>query len=592
MSNDMCLTDKVDLRIAIKVPLRDGVHLNATIYTPKAQLTPTSAVLLLTPYGNDTYHERGMYFAASGVPFVIVDSRGRGDSEGTFRPFIQEARDGYDVTEWLASQPFCDGQVGMWGGSYNGYAQWATAKEFPPHLVTIVPVAAPHMGTDSPMRCNIFYPYSMQWLTLTAGRVHQPQVSGDGGLWSALYLRWHKSGRPFQELSAILGTPSDTFREWLMHPHPDSYWDAHNPTAAQYARINIPILTITGSYDDDQPGALMHYAEHMRNASASARSQHYLIIGPWDHLGTRSPKREFGGLKFGPASLVDLPKLHLDWYTWTLKQGPKPAFLRKRVAYYVMGADLWRYADTLEDITSHRQSFFLDSAGGANDVFSAGSLRPKVGAGEPDMYSYDPRDTGGPEVDAEALVDGGSLIYQNVLLALRDRVLVYHSAPFAEDTEISGFFKFTAWISIDCPDTDFYISVHEIGLDGGSIQLSTDGLRARYREGLRSPKLIDTRAPLRYEFSTFTFVSRLMRRGHRIRLVISPVGRLIQAMFTERNFNGGGVVANESIDDAKQVTVHLFHDSEHPSMLSVPIGHRISADELAPREFAYLSTSN
>ena len=86
----------------------------------------------------------------------------------------------------------------------------------------------------------------------------------------------------------------------------------------------------------------------MQNGTPEARDRHYLVIGPWDHAGTRTPQAQVGGLKFGTASLVDLPKLHLDWYAWTMQGGAKPEFLQKRVAYYVMGADQWRYADTLE----------------------------------------------------------------------------------------------------------------------------------------------------------------------------------------------------------------------------------------------------
>ena len=44
---------------------------------------------------------------------------------------MQEAHDGYDVVEWMAKQPYCNGKVSMWGGSYAGYDQWAAAKEFP-----------------------------------------------------------------------------------------------------------------------------------------------------------------------------------------------------------------------------------------------------------------------------------------------------------------------------------------------------------------------------------------------------------------------------------------------------------------------------
>ena len=110
-------------------------------------------------------------------PFLTVDVRGRGNSEGSFRPFIQEAKDGYDVVEWLAKQPYCNGKIAMWGGSYAGYDQWATAKEFPPHLATIVPVASPAAGVDFAARGNMSPPYEMQWLSFTSGHTAQDDFS-------------------------------------------------------------------------------------------------------------------------------------------------------------------------------------------------------------------------------------------------------------------------------------------------------------------------------------------------------------------------------------------------------------------------------
>src|ERR1700730_7004822 len=318
---------KVDFHWGVKIPLRDGVHLNATVYTPKNQSAPAPCIFTLTPYIGQTYHDRGVYFAAHGFPFLTVDVRGRGNSGGEFHPFIQEAHDGYDVVEWLAKQPYCNGKVTMWGGSYAGYDQWATVKEFPPHLVTIVPVASPYMGVDFPMFGNVFYPYDMQWLTFTSGHASQDKIFGDKFFWTATYRQWFESGRPFKDFDAMLGNPSATFQEWLAHPHPDAFWDRFNPTAEQYAKLTIPILTITGSHDDDQPGALTHYREYMKNASPEARTRHYLVIGPWDHAGTRTPSAQFGGLSFGPVSLVDLRKLHLAWYAWTMQGGPKPEFL-------------------------------------------------------------------------------------------------------------------------------------------------------------------------------------------------------------------------------------------------------------------------
>jgi len=242
--SDLDAADRVQLTWGVKIPVRDGVHLNATVYSPRDQKTAAPCIFTLTPYIAQSYHARGIYFASHGLSFLTVDVRGRGNSEGEFRPFLQEAHDGYDVVEWLAKQPYCNGKVSMWGGSYAGYDQWVTAKEFPPHLVTIIPAASPYAGVDFPMSGSIFSPYDMQWLTFTGGRTSQQTVFGDGPYWAANYRRWLKSGKPFASLDTLLGSPSPIFQDWISHPHPDAYWDTYNPTPEQYAKLAIPILTI------------------------------------------------------------------------------------------------------------------------------------------------------------------------------------------------------------------------------------------------------------------------------------------------------------------------------------------------------------
>jgi putative CocE/NonD family hydrolase len=562
-----------DIRWGVKIPLRDGILLSATLYAPGIEQGASPCVLMMTPYIADSHHERGVYFAMHGLCVAIVDVRGRGNSQGEFRPFIQEAQDGYDAVEWLARQPYCNGQVAMCGASYLGYDQWATAKERPPHLVTMVPAAAACAGVDFPFRNNIFAPFLVQWLVMTGGRAAQRVVGADQSLWCGLWRRWHESGRAFREIDSFAGFPSKVFQEWLDHPAPDAYWDSFNPSPEQYAQLELPILTITGSYDDNQAGALAHYQAHEKCATASARKRHYLIIGPWDHAGSGwAPRPEFGGLKFGAASLVDVPKLHREWFSWTLEQGPKPDFLEDRVAYYVMGAERWRYAPTLDAVTSHQLSLHLDSGGTANHLDHSGWLAAELARGPPDSYVFDPRDTTGPEIAAEENSPTGSLVDSSVAAALGTKQLIYHSQSLDSDTEVSGFFKLSAWLSIDCPDTDLYVTVYEVNADGAAIRLTTDGQRARYREGSRLPKLITTREPLRYDFDRFTFVSRLVKQGNRLRLVIAPLGRLIDPAFSEKNYNGGGVVTDESARDARPVTVKIFHDATHPSVLQVPIG--------------------
>ncbi len=556
---------RVSLQWGVKIPMRDGVRLNATVYTPKGQQAPAPCIFTLTPYIAQSYHDRGVYFAAHGLPFLTVDVRGRGNSEGVFRPLIQEARDGYDVVEWLARQPYCNGKVSMWGGSYAGYDQWATAKEFPPHLATIVPAAAPYIGVDFPSRGNIFDPYLVQWLTFTSGHTSQINIFGDQAFWNTRNLQWLESGAPFKDLDERVGNPLPVFQEWISHPAIDAYWDAYNPTAEQYAKLGIPILTITGSYDDDQPGALAHYREYMKHASAEGAARHYLIIGPWDHAGTRTPQAQVGGLTFGAASLLDLPRLHLDWYAWTMQGGAKPEFLKKRVAYYVMQADEWRYADSLEAVTAQHKPLYLDSATGASDVLASGSLQPVLAKGKPDQYRYDPRDLGTARL--EMGLDPGSLTDQTLVFARSGKQLVYHSAAFDKDTELSGFFKLSAWIGIDQPDTDLVVSVSEIRTDGSAIRLSEDRLRARYRQGLRQAQLIQSSSPLQYDFSHFNFTSRLIGKGSRLRLVISPV----DSIYGQRNYQSGKDVSAETAQDARTVTVTLYHDRTHPSALYIPI---------------------
>jgi putative CocE/NonD family hydrolase len=557
---------KVEWQWGVKIPLRDAVKLNATLYRPAGLTEPRPCLFTLTPYIGQSYHDRGMYFAAHGYPFLTVDVRGRGNSEGSFRPLIQEAKDGYDIVEWLAKQPYCNGKISMWGGSYAGYDQWATAKEFPPHLATIVPVASPAAGVDFPSRNNVFSAYDMQWLTFTSGQTGQDRLFGDDVFWVEQFRRWTESGTSYRKLDSFIGNPSPVFQEWTQHPDVDSYWGAYNPTSEQYAKMELPILTITGMYDDDQPGALAHYSRYMHAASAAARARHFLVIGPWDHPGTRTPKQEFKGMNFGPASLVDLPQLHLDWYRYTMEGGPKPKFLAKPVTYYVSAAECWRYADTLESVTLESQPFFLDSTGNsAREVYSAGILASAlVARGAPDHYRYDPRDLSLAKIESESNLD--SALDQEVLLSNTAKLL-YLSAPFERDQEISGFFRLAAWISIDQPDTDFVVTVAEVGQNGVTTPLSSDIMRARYRETRRLQKLVTTHEPLLYNFRDFTFASRLLRKGSRLEVVLSAAN----SIQNQKNYNSGGVVADETIESSRPVTVRLFHDAKRRSALYVPL---------------------
>jgi uncharacterized protein len=559
-------TPGVDMTWGVKIPLRDGVRLNATVYQPHNQKAPLPVIFTLTPYIGDSYTDRATYFANHGYVYALVDVRGRGNSEGDFEPFANDARDGYDVVEWLAKQTYSNGKVAMWGGSYAGFDQWSVAKEFPPHLATIVPAAAAHPGVDFPFEYNIFTTYDVQWLTFTSGHTGNLNTFGNDTFWTAKAREMYKVHSAFEDYDKLVGNPSPVFQKWLQHPTPDAYYDAMIPSPEQYARLTLPVLTITGHYDDDQPGALTFYRRHMQFGSPEAKAKHYLIIGPWDHAGTRSPKTEMGGLKFAPASALDLNKLHDDWYAWTMKAGAQPEFLKKRVAYYLMGADEWKYADSLESIANATLTLYLSSNGGASDVFHSGILlEAKPDATAADSWTYDPLDN--RPGDAEPTSNPPYLTSQSGITNTYGESVIYHGEPFAVATELTGFPKLALWLVMDVPDTDLGATLYEILPDGTSVQLSSALLRARYRESLRQEKPVPVGKPEKYAFENFTFFSRQASKGSRLRLVIGS----LNTPSAEKNYNSEGVVAKETGKDAHTAHIQLLHDAGHPSLLQLPI---------------------
>src|SRR4029077_17845820 len=112
--------------------------------------------------------------------------------------------------------------------------------------------------------------------------------------WRAEFLRCFKKKIPFKNMDRFICNSSANFQRVIGHPMVDAYYDAMLPTREQFAKITLPILTITGQYDGDELGALTFYRDHLANASAETRAKHFLIIGPWDHAGTRTPTNEVG----------------------------------------------------------------------------------------------------------------------------------------------------------------------------------------------------------------------------------------------------------------------------------------------------------
>jgi putative CocE/NonD family hydrolase len=555
-----------------RIPMRAGGTLHANVYRPR-EVTSAPCILILTPYHADNYHGYATWFAQRGFAVTVADVRGRGNSDGEFEPFVHERTDGPDAVNWIAKQPWSDGNVVMWGASYLGTDQWATLIERPKALKTIVPTAAAYPGIDYPIFNNVAAPYNIQWLTMTSGVTMNSKAGNDTqSFWRPAFEQAYRAHRPFSTLDSDIGNPSHNFQTWVAHPTYDAYWQAMAPGSSDYAKIDLPILTITGHYDADQIGALEFYRRHNQHGPKQSFAKHYLLIGPWTHGGCTHPSAEFRGLEFEPISVPNMNALHLDWYQHVLADQPMPPLLKDRVTYYVAGPDAeeWRYAASLEAATQHTQKWYLHSEGYANDVFHSGWLTTEAPDNEPaDQYIYDPLDTSRIAFDGE---QSDSYIDQTSTVALGERGLIYHTPPLSEPLEIIGSIRLHLFLSTDVPDTDIAVSLFEIRPSGTCIYLASDVLRLRYRHSLEREVFLEPGQVERVTFDTFNWFARRLARESRLRILITSPN----SMFTQKNYNSGGRLADESGADARTATLKIHHDANHASYLEIPIGRTIT----------------
>ncbi len=561
--------EDIEILLHREITMKDGIRISANIYKPAEMKGPLPAIFAFTPYISDEAQKRGFFFARNGYVYVHADVRGRGNSEGECFPLEKDGADGAQVVEWIAKQPWCNGKVAMRGGSYRGMVQWQTLKHFPPALKTIVPTASVAPGIDFPMYKNIFYTYGAQWLGFVMGKTRNSNLFGDSKYWSNKNYLMYSKHLPFSGWARLTGSNEKIFQRWLAHPSYDDYWKSMVLPDRAYEKIDIPILTITGHFDGDQPGAMHYYYKHMLYGTPGGKADHYFIIGPWDHGGTRTPREKTGGLVFPSNAVIDMEQLHLQWFDWVLKGKEKPKFLEKRVCCYLMNENKWKYADKIEDLSNGTLKWYLSSTSGrARDVFHSGSLdtAPPAGKQKPDIFEYDPLKT---PVSKEAFL--GRENSRDYLLNPRDahfeEKLIYHSPPLEEAVQVTGHAGLKIYIELNVPDTDLGIQLFEVRPTGKVITLATDVVRARYRKSLSKPELVTPGKVYLYELDRFTFFSRTLKKGSRIRLIIHS----LNVPFYQKNYNTGGIVGRESIKDARKAVIKVYHDKKYPGCLELPV---------------------
>jgi uncharacterized protein len=576
-----------DIELSRMIPVRDGVELEAWITRPEHLIDRAPAILTLTQYDIDgSRRDEPAYFARRGYVFVQAYVRGRGRSGGVKSDNLglQVGRDGYDLVEWIAQQPWSNGQVAMYGGSFVGMTQWRTAAQHPPHLAAIAPYVAIYPGWDVPNTNGIPQAWSVVILGYTSGRSLNPGFIANREYWAGKMLEQYAAQRPFGELDQAIGIAADDWwmvdeqgrrrsflDTWLDHVGEEAFNLAAEPRAADYGGMTFPVLTATGFFDDDQPGALRYYRNHLAHASAAAAARHYLVIGPWDHGGTQRPATQIEGLTIPEAAVLDMRKLHADWYDFALGRGPQPAFFHDRVAYFVLGADEWRYAGSLAAASSGAELVFHLSApeGTPEGVFRSGRLRAATPGGEPPaLLVSDPREL--PELEVEKYAAAEDLTSQ--FRAFQKRALVFHSEPFEHDTEIAGQPRLIVTCAADAPDFDLWAQLLLVRADGSTVQLGQDMRRARFRDGPFMAKLLKPAETVDIPFE-FNWTAWRIPAGARLRLVIAP----LNSPSYQKNYNTGGRIGYEDPAHARIAHIRIFHDARHASRLVLPVAAPVPA---------------
>ena len=546
-----------------RVPMRDGVTLSADVFLPDASADDASrmpVILVRTPYvkATETLQANARYFAEHGYACVLMDVRGRGDSDGEFTPYRFEGRDGHDAIEWCATQSWSDGNVGTLGGSYPGCIQWLAALEQPPHLKTMIVLVSPSDPfVETPT--GLPSPINLCWRHLVSGRVNQPMLTVD---WERVYQHL-----PLITMDEAAGRPSSGWREEIAHPQLDEYWD---PLCYQqkFDRVSVPVLHISGWYDDEQIGTPLNFVGMTQHgATPEARTNQRLLMGPWGHAINATSK--LGEVDFGSQAVIDLRGEEVGWFDRWLKPAAAEATPTQNkpsapVRIFVMGSNVWRDEQAWPLPQTHWTSYYLASGGSANSRFGDGTLSLQAPTTDApcDSYTYDPHRPTPFITEPTSSQVGGADDY--AAIQRRDDVLVFTTTPLAEDTEVTGPIRVELYAASSASDTDFTAMLLDVW-PTGFVQRLCDGMvRARFRGGMDRPVLIEPGEIYRYSIDCWN-TSHVFKAGHSIAVQIAS------AAFPkyDRNPNTGAPLGQT----AEMVQAHqrVYHDGSHPSAVILPI---------------------
>ena len=548
----------------VMVRMRDGVLLATDIYRPRGAGDRLPVIMTRTPYNKSAIFyvtEPAKFFAGQGYIVVTQDIRGKFESDGEFAVQMKDGEDGYDTIDWISKQPWSTGKIGSYGCSYMGETQLLAAKlRHPNHTTMIAQSATGAMGPAGNFYTN--------WGTYEGGTVTLSALFGwMGGAGSKVkgkvadlahldFAAMLKS-LPLATMAERAGYPPSDFRDFVTHGPTDAYWDQMHYIRDD-DRFDLPTLHVN-SWFDVTPEQTIYLFNMMRRTSVSARARdnQYVIMSPTAHCQSEyigNPSM-VGDRNFGDARLPYF-KLYLDWFDHWLKGIDNGVTRRPHVQYYVTGANAWRTAPTWPVPGTTVTPYYLWSTRGARTGSGDGQLTPSppVRAGS-DTFRSDPDNpvpsrggtvccTGNPKDQPGA--------FDQVDLESRPDLLVYTTPLLRKPVTIAGAVRAVLYLSSDARDTDFAAKLIDVDSAGRSWNVVSGILRARYRQSMAKPVMMDRGRTYRIEVS-LKATAHQFQPGHRIRLWVTGSDFPLH----DRNLNTGGDNVTETTGVTATNTVHF-----------------------------------
>ena len=596
----------------VMVPMRDGVRLFTSIYSPKDTARTYPILLLRTPYSVAPYGPTEVRaklgpseeFGREGFIFVFQDVRGKFRSEGEFvvlRPYkpekkaasdTDESSDTYDTIEWLLRNiPGHNGRVGQWGVSY---AAWQTVMGMiggHPALKAASPQASPSdmfVGDDFHHNGAFRLMYAFSWLAGNA----RPRTTASGTAPSGLDLGTPDGYRFFLEAGSAARIDEFVFRgevpawrEFIDHPDYDSYWEGMN-LLRSLEKVEIPVLTVAGWFDAEDFFGPMSIYGALEQLSPSNLST--LVVGPWKHGGWNTTTgEELGNLRFGaPTSTYFQREVLLPFFNRHLKVDSAPPL--PEVVAFETGSNKWRQFSRWPPEGVVASELYLRSGGRLS--FSP----PGPGSGlEHDEYVSDPARPVPFSAGTHATQGHLWMVEDQRFASTRPDVLVYESEPLDRDLTIAGPIPVSIVLSSSGTDSDFVVKLIDVfpndaadndpnpcGVRMGGFQmlLSSEVFRAKYRKSFARPEPLVPDQPFRLEFDLPDRLHTFLR-GHRVMVQIqSSWFPLI-----DRNPQQFVNIYRASPEDYRKATQRVYHSNDRPSYqkLGVLPATRVLEDRVA-----------